>query len=90
MSSIKASSEEYDEETGEIVKTLKNPNVNIAVVGGGLSGLAAFKRLRLAGAKNVDLFEASDRLGGRVFPVPFGILVIYSKNINPITSLTIL
>ena len=39
---------------------------NIAVVGGGTAGLTAAYRLSAAG-KNVTLYEASDRLGGRMF-----------------------
>ena len=40
---------------------------HIAVLGGGIAGLAAARRLALAGAQ-VTLFEASDRLGGMIQP----------------------
>jgi tryptophan 2-monooxygenase len=49
-----------------------NRNVSIAIIGAGFSGLAAFERLHYAGFKQIDLFEASDRIGGRVYPIPFG------------------
>ena len=44
----------------------------VAIVGGGFAGLAAFHRLRTTithVAFIVELFEASDRLGGRVRPI---------------------
>jgi monoamine oxidase len=40
------------------------------VVGAGFAGLAAAARLAAAGAE-VDVFEARDRVGGRVWSVPF-------------------
>ena len=40
------------------------------VVGAGFAGLAAAARLAGAGAE-VDVFEARDRVGGRVWSVPF-------------------
>jgi len=42
--------------------------IDVAIVGGGVSGLFSAMRLRAAGI-NVALFEASDRLGGRVMSV---------------------
>ena len=45
--------------------------LNVIVVGAGLAGLAAADRLRRAGAE-VQVFEARDRVGGRVWSVPFG------------------
>lgn len=39
---------------------------DIAIVGGGTAGLTAAYRLQAAG-RNVTLYEASDRLGGRMF-----------------------
>ena len=44
--------------------------LKVVVVGAGLAGLAAADRLREAGA-DVEVFEARDRVGGRVWSVPF-------------------
>jgi NADPH-dependent 2,4-dienoyl-CoA reductase/sulfur reductase-like enzyme len=71
VSCVLAASDESSE-SNEKSSSLGNKNVKVAIVGGGFAGLAAFNRLHSAGLKNVDLFEASDRLGGRVYPVPFG------------------
>lgn len=54
---------------------LQNKDIKVAIIGGGFAGLSAFRRLNSLGANHVDLFEASNRLGGRVFPIPFGILL---------------
>ncbi|KAH7699931.1 Protein HPO-15, partial [Aphelenchoides avenae] len=45
--------------------------VSVAIVGAGFAGLSAYRRLSLAGFKNVHIYEASDRPGGRVYPVAF-------------------
>lgn len=41
-------------------------NKHIAIVGAGMSGLMTFLSLRQAGFKNLEIIEASERLGGRV------------------------
>jgi monoamine oxidase len=45
--------------------------MKVAVIGAGLAGLAAGDELHRAGA-DVEVFEASERVGGRVWSVPFG------------------
>ncbi|KAI6185920.1 Sodium/hydrogen exchanger [Aphelenchoides besseyi] len=47
----------------------------IAIVGCGFAGLAAFGRLQETKSPDfhVDIFEASNRVGGRVYPVKFGL-----------------
>ncbi|PAV70767.1 hypothetical protein WR25_05400 isoform B [Diploscapter pachys] len=45
-------------------------STNVAIVGGGLAGLAAASQLQKAGI-NFTLFEGSNRLGGRVFPIQY-------------------
>jgi monoamine oxidase len=42
------------------------PNADIAIVGGGIAGLACADTLRAAGV-NATLYEARDRLGGRIW-----------------------
>lgn len=42
--------------------------LKIAVIGAGLAGLTSAYRVQQAGLK-VDVFEASNRVGGRVFSV---------------------
>ena len=41
-------------------------DTRIAIVGGGLAGLAAAQRLTEAGFTNLILLEADSRLGGRI------------------------
>ncbi|XP_017003530.2 spermine oxidase [Drosophila takahashii] len=43
----------------------------IVIIGAGASGIAAATRLLEQGFKNVQLFEAEDRIGGRINTVPF-------------------
>ena len=47
-------------------------HASIAIVGAGPSGLSAATRLLELGYHDVTIFEASQRVGGRVHPVPFG------------------
>ncbi|KAI6238892.1 Spermine oxidase [Aphelenchoides fujianensis] len=60
----KANSSAPDERTNEM---------RVAIIGAGFAGLAAFQRLREVEnpAVHVEIFEAADRVGGRVFPVEF-------------------
>jgi len=44
----------------------KGKNINIAIIGGGISGLVAAFELRKLGV-DVTLYEASDRYGGRIY-----------------------
>jgi predicted NAD/FAD-dependent oxidoreductase len=40
--------------------------MDVAIVAAGIAGLYAAWRLAMAGGKRIHLFEASDRLGGRI------------------------
>lgn len=46
-------------------------NSNIIIIGGGVSGLVAYNQLQNNGFKNITILEA-DRLGGRIYTIPFG------------------
>lgn len=66
---------------------------SVIVVGAGMSGLAAARHLAAAGAR-VQVLEARDRLGGRIwtsdawdFPVDLGASWIHGTTGNPLTAL---
>lgn len=48
------------------------PGMRVAIVGGGIAGMTAARELFRAGIGTLDIFEASDRIGGRNYsePVP--------------------
>jgi tryptophan 2-monooxygenase len=46
------------------------PDLRIAVVGAGMAGLTAARELFRCGYTNIDIFEASDRIGGRNYSIP--------------------
>lgn len=47
-----------------------NPNARIAIIGAGISGMAAARELFRSGYTNIDIYEASDRIGGRTYSQP--------------------
>jgi monoamine oxidase len=66
------------------------PQRRVLVVGGGVAGLAAVQRLRLAGVETV-LLEARERLGGRIWTGEsgwdFGASWIHGRRGNPVVGL---
>lgn len=48
----------------------RNPKLRIAIVGAGLAGLTAARELFRCGYTAIDLYEASDRIGGRTYSIP--------------------
>ena len=48
----------------------KNPK--IVIIGAGIAGISAAKTLLENGMKNVKIFEASNRVGGRIHTMDFG------------------
>ncbi|PIO75678.1 hypothetical protein TELCIR_02260 [Teladorsagia circumcincta] len=44
---------------------------SIAIVGAGMSGLSAARRLIETGRTDIDIYEGMDRIGGRIHPVPY-------------------
>ncbi|XP_001957705.2 probable polyamine oxidase 5 [Drosophila ananassae] len=53
-----------------LVKTKET--ARIVIIGAGASGIAAATRLLEQGFKHVTVFEAEDRIGGRINTIPFG------------------
>lgn len=51
---------------------LADPGQAIAVVGSGIAGLVTAYELMRAGATNIDIYEAGDRIGGRAYSAQFG------------------
>jgi tryptophan 2-monooxygenase len=47
-----------------------NPQFRVAVIGCGVAGLTAARELFRSGYTKIDLYEATDRLGGRTYSVP--------------------
>jgi monoamine oxidase len=45
---------------------------NIVIVGAGLSGMLAAAELMENGFTDIFILEAEDRIGGRVYSIPFG------------------
>lgn len=48
----------------------------IIIIGGGASGFAAASKLISNGFRNVLILEAENRIGGRVYTIPFGANVL--------------
>ena len=45
----------------------------IAIIGAGISGLSAAQKLYQNGFNDIKIFEALDRIGGRIHTLHFGI-----------------
>jgi monoamine oxidase len=82
-------------DTIQIVDDEMKAKSPIVIIGGGMSGLAAAKRLVERGFSNITILEARDRIGGRIFtdrslgfPVDMGASWIHGSNgDNPITPI---
>ncbi|CAI4223376.1 unnamed protein product [Auanema sp. JU1783] len=57
---------------------------SIAVIGAGTAGLSAARRLTELGLTDVDIYEGSTRIGGRIHPIPYynGYLQMGAQFIN--------
>lgn len=47
-----------------------DPEARIAIIGAGAAGLASARELFRCGYRKIDIYEASDRIGGRLYSVP--------------------
>ncbi|HTX96955.1 MAG TPA: FAD-dependent oxidoreductase [Mycobacterium sp.] len=47
----------------------QNPDLRVAIVGAGIAGLVAARELFRCGYTNIDIYEASERIGGRTYSV---------------------
>ncbi|XP_055604607.1 peroxisomal N(1)-acetyl-spermine/spermidine oxidase-like [Uranotaenia lowii] len=56
-----------DKQIGSMCSAFK-----VIIVGAGVSGIAAACRLYEHGVRNIEILEATDRIGGRIHSVPFG------------------
>ena len=45
---------------------------SIAIIGAGIAGLSAAQKLHENGFNDITVFDALDRIGGRVHTIPFG------------------
>lgn len=50
---------------------MANKQEKIAIIGAGFAGLAAGYRLKKLGFENIEIYEARERVGGRVFSLKF-------------------
>lgn len=55
-----------------VVEIQCDANPNIIIIGAGAAGIAAATRLLENNFTNVQVFEAENRIGGRIYTVPFG------------------
>src|SRR5262245_35212462 len=56
-------------ESGAIGRN-NDPQCRVAIVGAGVAGLVAARELFRSGYTNIDIYEASDRIGGRNYSIP--------------------
>ncbi len=52
------------------IANISNPDFSVAIVGAGIAGLTAARELLRCGARNISLFEATERYGGRHYTKP--------------------
>ena len=84
----------YQSDSFILISLLAVGDTTVLVIGAGISGLSASQTLLEGGVKKVTVLEASNRIGGRVWSVPFhghmvelGAHWIQGKGENPIWKL---
>lgn len=67
----------HDDGEGPIAYNKRGAEHRIAIVGAGVAGMTAARELYRAGYTNIDIYEATDRIGGRTYsessPLPDGV-----------------
>ena len=59
----------------DCVENIKNQSIDhpeIIIIGAGIAGIAAGNQLMKEGFSNFKIFEASDRIGGRIWTIVTG------------------
>jgi tryptophan 2-monooxygenase len=59
-----------DNGRGSSVGRNNKPKLRVAIIGAGIAGLTAARELFRSGYTNIDIYEASRRLGGRTYSLP--------------------
>lgn len=59
-----------DAASSSAIAKARDPQLRCAVVGAGVAGLVAARELMRCGVVNIDVYEASDRIGGRTWSIP--------------------
>jgi tryptophan 2-monooxygenase len=64
---------------GDSIGKSSNERLRIAIIGAGVAGLTVGRELFRSGYRNIDIYEASDRLGGRTYSeqLPDGTRTVY-------------
>src|SRR5262249_15882633 len=56
--------------SGSAIAQAGNPDLRIAIGGAGVAGLVAARELFRCGHTSIDIYEASERIGGRNYSIP--------------------
>jgi len=83
------------EKTSPRIAGVDKSNARIIIIGAGMSGLAAARKLQEEGFQNIKIVEAQDRVGGRIYtaylepdcPLEQGAMFIHGDRGNPIAEL---
>uniref|UniRef100_A0A914P630 Amine oxidase domain-containing protein n=1 Tax=Panagrolaimus davidi TaxID=227884 RepID=A0A914P630_9BILA len=57
--------------SSQSIKARQQQQPKVAIIGAGFAGLSAADRFMENGFQNFEIFEAENRIGGRVFPVKY-------------------
>jgi tryptophan 2-monooxygenase len=60
----------HDDDRGPVATAPTDKEYRIGIIGAGVAGITAARELFRAGYKNIDIYEAEDRIGGRTWSKP--------------------